>query len=170
MGLGFNYVTMIGWWGVVAPIFMPLAPTIQYKIGLVCAHIIPLIVQIINIVLSDVRISNWDVWMFWILGSFYIFLNWVFSEAEGEPIYPFMSWEDWKTPFYAELFVGMGTLCYFLTGWVVDKLRDSPYPRNVVYENGQYFIKLENTSSDFQNVNSSTVEDANSNQAAEDQA
>lgn len=80
-GIGFNYVTMLGWWGVVAPMFMPLAPSIYYKCGLVAAHIIPLIVQIINVILSDVRICYSDVWQFWILGNFYIFLNWVFSEA-----------------------------------------------------------------------------------------
>jgi len=159
MGIGFNYVTMMGWWGVVAPIFMPMAPTIQYKIGLVMSHVLPLIVQIINIVLSDVRISNWDVWMFWILGSFYIFLNWVFSESQGEPVYPFMSWEDWRTPVYAELFVVCGTLCYFITGWAVAKLRGSKYPRNIVYENGQYYIKLSQGSDSYQTVNSSVIDE-----------
>lgn len=62
-----------------------------------------------------------------------------------------MTWEDWKTPLYAEGFVVVGAILYAMTAWVVDKLKNSKYPGNVICENGEYKIKIQVESSNNQN-------------------
>lgn len=43
-----------------------------------------------------------------------------------------MNWESWKTPFYAECFVAVGSVGYLLTAWCINHFKGK---RQIKYAN-----------------------------------
>ena len=94
---------------------MPQANWI-WKVGLVLAHTLPVVGLLINFYLTDSVIELKDWWHSLVLAVAYCIVNYIFCETNGEPVYPFLTWEDPFSAFYCLLCWGFGASCCAIAG------------------------------------------------------
>lgn len=93
-------------WVFVAPTYF-FSITFYWQLGLSTAHTLPLVFLLINFYLTDNQpiLSDW--WHCSILAVLYISDNYMFSQIEDRPVYPFLTWDPPSKSIFNCL------LCYF---------------------------------------------------------
>jgi len=126
LAICFNFSTCFVFWAVVAPAFFPVIPELWYRIGLALAHVLPLTFSLVHYYLNDNTMFIGDWWHTALVGTIYCAFNWMFTETSGEPVYPFLPWENFMSVFWCAFctFVGIG--CYWMTIMLTNKQRNRP--------------------------------------------
>ena len=74
----------------------------------VFVHIQPFLTILIQIYISKIRFIGSHRFYMIILGIIYLPVNFIGTKYYGEPIYPFMTWEDYKSPLIGLILVLIG--------------------------------------------------------------
>jgi len=106
---------MFVFWVLVAPEFIREV-VLWMKVSLVFAHIIPISWLLMNFFLTESTITIGDWWHSLLLVLVYLYINYVFTIREGDPVYPFMTWNDPLTLLYSVGVWAFGEICSYICG------------------------------------------------------
>ena len=48
-------------------------------------------------------------------GVYYVLMNFLGTKIRGQPVYPFMTWDSWKSPVLAAILLGAWCLLYLVS-------------------------------------------------------
>jgi len=121
LAVSFNFVVTLAYWTASASTSLLESPSAFWTFGLYVSHTLPLIFVLLNTCLSDVRLDKLDVWHFTLVGGpASTLVNLYYSKTLDEPIYPFLTWENWKSPVLSITFILSATACYLITAVIIE--------------------------------------------------
>ncbi len=85
----------------------------------VFVHIQPFITILVQIYVTKIKFINSHGIYFIPLGIVYLSVNFFGTKYYGEPFYPFLTWEDYKSPV---LGISLFMICYKTFGFFCDKV------------------------------------------------
>jgi hypothetical protein len=91
------------------------------------AHVWPGVTIFFNVIFSDVVfIKSHSKYMIPV-GLAYLLVNFLGTVIRGEPVYPFLTWKDYKSPLIGVGLVAVGKFSYDISCWMISKLNRRPY-------------------------------------------
>jgi hypothetical protein len=86
------------------------------------AHVWPGAAIFSNVLMSDVSfIKSHNKYMIPV-GIIYLIVNLLGTLIRGQPVYPFLSWKDYKSPIIGIALVFIGKFSYDISCWLISKL------------------------------------------------
>jgi hypothetical protein len=88
----------------------------------VYVHLWPGVAIFLNVVFSDLRFLPSHSRYMIPVGALYLVVNFVGSVVREEPVYPFLTWKDYKSPVIGVVLVGAGKVNYSAVCWIMGKV------------------------------------------------
>ena len=89
---------------------------------LVYAHVWPGLAILLNVVFTDLRLIPTHSRYMIPVGLLYLVVNLIGTIIREEPVYPFLTWKDYKSPLIAGVSVISGKFNYDIVCWIINKV------------------------------------------------
>jgi len=88
----------------------------------VYVHVWPGVAILLNVVFSDLRLIPSHSRYMIPVGLLYLIVNFVGTIIREEPVYPFLTWKDYKSPIISVVLVASGKVNYDIVCWIINKV------------------------------------------------
>ncbi len=88
----------------------------------VYVHVWPGLAILLNVVFTDLRLIPSHSRYMIPVGFVYLVVNFIGTLVREEPVYPFLTWKDYKSPLIGVALVISGKVNYDITCWIINKV------------------------------------------------
>ena len=93
-------------------------------------HIIPGIAAFVNAYITDCVLSRNLLKTLVVFAVSYIFINFIQTKVNGEPVYPFLHWKSMETPIISAVLIIFFGFFYFIMCSIDENIKDQRIKKN----------------------------------------
>ena len=118
----FQFVTVVFFWGILFPRITPdlMNSNPQFPFLLITEHSFFGFVAFLELFFNHCMFNRFNLTFIFIFALLYLYTNFMVNWITRNPVYPYMTWNNWETFWYIVITQGLGYLGYWI-GWQVNE-------------------------------------------------